>query len=258
MNIGLLTSTTLSDFWLKTLNPIIEDDSFNIKLAIIDNRPKSSISQKLRKNLKRGRGGYVLIMAFKSLFPEKIESIDTKKFCINHNIECFEVCDPYSEATIKRIKSYNLELLILTGGFGIIKKPLLQITPKGVLSYHHGDMRYYRGMPFAFWELYNNETEMGVTVQILSAGIDCGIPVLEKKFPIKKNDTLKRLQKRVINESSDMLYLALNKLVDKNFTPEKIDKYGKIYTLPSLWQWFSLNLKLICRRFKLDNFIFAN
>lgn len=39
-----------------------------------------------------------------------------------------------------------------------------------MLSYHHGDMRRYRGQPPGFWELYNGEREIGVTVQRLAAG----------------------------------------------------------------------------------------
>jgi methionyl-tRNA formyltransferase len=71
------------------------------------------------------------------------------------------------------------DLLLLIGGFGIIKAPLLDLAPQGVLSYHHGDMREYRGQPPAFWELYNGEKPNRVTVQRLSPGIDCGQPIVE-------------------------------------------------------------------------------
>ena len=55
MNIGLLTSNSLSEFRLNTLKPILADNCFSIKIAIIDNRPEKSLKQKLKKNIKRGR-----------------------------------------------------------------------------------------------------------------------------------------------------------------------------------------------------------
>lgn len=250
MKIGLLTSNSLSEFRLNTLKPILEDNNYSIKVAIIDNRPKKSLKQKLKKNIKRGRGGYILIMALQIFFSKKGKSINIKEFCSKNEIAVIETKEPYSPDTIESIKKYNLDLLILVGGYGIIKEPLLKVTPIGVVSYHHGNMRKYRGMPPALWELYNNEKEMGVTVQILSPGLDNGIPIVEKTIDIRKNDSLKKLQKRASEESIDMLYKALLKVSNKDFKPEKIDNYGKVYTLPNLRQWINLNIRLIWRRLK--------
>jgi len=251
MNIGLLTSKTLSDFNLKALQPILEDVSFNIKVALIDNRPEKSLKQKLKKNIKRGRGGYIIIMAFKRFLSKKNYTIPTKEYCITNQIDVIEAKEPYSESAIENIKKYSLDILLLLGGYGIIKKPLLNVTPKGVLSYHHGNMRKYRGMPFGFWELYYNETEMGITVQILSEGLDCGLAIEEKTIEIKENDTVKKLQCKAFEESEDMLYKALKKLSDKKFDPEKISIYGEVYTLPNLRQWVILKARLLRRRLKI-------
>ncbi|MDG2080411.1 MAG: formyltransferase family protein [Bacteroidales bacterium] len=250
MKIGLLASSEISNFRLKTLKPILTNSNFLIKVAIIDKRPKLTLKQKLKKNLKRGRGGYIIIMGFERLFSKKSYSISTVEYCHNNHIEIIETDEPYSDTTIDKIKEYDLDLLILIGGFGIIKKKILDVTPLGVLSYHHGDMRKYRGMPPALWELFNNEKEMGITVQILSSGLDSGIPIEEKKIAINRKDTLKNLQRRASDESIDMLYKALMKLSKKDYIPRKIDKFGKVYTLPNFRQWLLLNMKLYWRRLK--------
>lgn len=249
-NIGLLTSSNLPDFRLKTLEPILADSNFLIKVAIIDVRPKLTLRQKLKNNFKRGRGGYMIIMAFQNLFSKKNNDFSTVEFCHNNHIEIIETKNPYSRETIEKIKEYNLDLLILVGGFGILKKQLLNLTSLGVLSYHHGDMRKYRGMPPALWELYNDEKEMGVTVQVLSPGLDNGHPLMEKEIKIYRKDTVETLQKRALDESVDMLYKALLKLCAPDYKNEKILIFGKVYTLPNLKQYIILNLKLLFRRLK--------
>lgn len=247
MKIGLLTDTSLSKFRINTLKPILEDDLFEVKVAIIDNRPKKSRRQKLLKNLRRGRGGYIFIMAFQSIFKKNDDSVNTKTFCKNNRIEVIECDNPYALQTLNDISRYELDILLFVGGFGIIKEPLITLTPLGILSYHHGNMRKYRGMPPALWELYNGESEMGVTVQLLAAGLDCGIPVEELTIKILYNDTLEKLEERLYNESERMLYNALKKLSNNDFVPKKIERFGKLYTLPNLYQWIYLNLKIYYR-----------
>lgn len=248
MKIALLTSTGLSEFNVNTLKPILEDKLFSIELAIIDARPRKSFTQRLKKNIKRGRGGYMLIMFFKNYFSQRQKKTATKEFCYEYGIDVLETKDPYSAQTIEMIKNHKLDILVLIDGYGFIKEPLLSVAPLGILSYHHGNMRKYRGMPPALWELYNNEPEMGVTVQILTSGLDAGIPIEEKTIKIEKNDTLKSLKSRAFSASVDMMHRALRKLSDPCFVPVKIETPGKIYTLPNLRQWLLFQLKLIGRK----------
>ncbi len=248
MNIGILTSTSISEFRLATLQKILEDEEFSIKVAFVDTR-KQSFKDKLLKNIKRGRGGYILIMALEKIFSKKgsSSSISTKEFCQKNKIDYIATYNPYNLKDIEKLKKYNLDVLLLVGGYGIIKEPLLSLAKEGILSYHHGDMRKYRGMPPAFWELYNNEKTMGVTLQKLSKELDAGWPIVEKSVEIYKNDTLETLEKRAREESVDMMYEALKKI--KNKEPiKKLDKLGKVYTLPNLREWLIFKIKMMLRK----------
>lgn len=250
MKIGLLTGPNINEFRLNTLKPILNDPDFSIRLAIVDDRPGDSMIKKLQKNIKRGRGGFVLIMALKSLLSSKEESVPTEQFCEENRIPFIRTSQPYARETIDIIKQYDIDLLLLIGGYGIVKKPLLEATPHGVLSYHHGNMRTYRGMPPALWELYNGESEMGVTVQVLAPGIDCGIPIEEKNIVIHPKDNLQQLEKRALKESEGMLYQALKKLSDPDFKLQPVEHLGKVYTLPNLKQWITLQSRIWRRKLK--------
>jgi folate-dependent phosphoribosylglycinamide formyltransferase PurN len=243
MKIALLTSHHLSEFRIATLLPILKDIRFSIDVAIIDDRPGKTILEKIRSNLKKGRGGYVLVMAFQKVFGKKEITTDTDKFCSEHGISVYNTHDIYSPETIEYLRNKNSDILLLIDGFGIIKEPLLGVAPHGILSYHHGDMRKYRGQPPAFWELYNGDKEMGITVQILTDGLDCGIPVVEKTIAINRGDTLKTLTVRAYRESIPMMYEALLKIVKGDKLPDKIETPGKIYTIPNLRQWMKFNVK---------------
>jgi len=69
-------------------------------------------------------------------------------------------------------------------GLGLLRVPEYLPLRQGVLSYHHGDPRRYRGRPAGFYEMANHEPVMGVIVQRLSNVLDGGDVLAEAKSPI--------------------------------------------------------------------------
>ena len=189
----------------------------------------------------------MLVMLVKSRFAKQRPAANTSAFLSAKGIACTETTTPYSDENTHRLKMLQPEAMVMLGGFGIVKEPLLSLAPCGILSYHHGDMRKYRGQPVGFWELFNGEHEMGVTVQRLAAGIDKGTPIVEKTIPIKKDDRQSTLCDRALRESTDMMHCALQRVSSPQFKPQKIDSYGPVYTLPNLRQYIELQIKLLFR-----------
>jgi len=250
MRIGLLSGKTLSEHHLSLLQPILQDRQFEVALVVIDARPPKTVRQKVIENLRRGCGAYILVRAIQSFLPEPARGIETEEFCRKNDVEFLETGSPYSPEIAERIRAYQLDLMVLLCGFGIIPEPLLSVCPKGILSYHHGDMRKYRGMPPGLWELYHGEREIGITVQKIAARLDRGIPIEEKHLPIYPTDTLRAVRERLKAHDQGMLYAALKKMADPDFQPTLIQEFGKVYTLPNFRQWVTLHTRIAYRRLR--------
>ena len=248
MKIAVLCGTGLDAFHQEVLKPIMADPLMGIVGVYVDSRPRPSLKKRFVKNLKRGRGGYMLVMLVKSRLAKKKPSVSAIEFFASKGIECVETKQPYSEENVAKIKNWNPDVMVMLGGFGIVKEPLLSLAPHGIISYHHGDMRKYRGQPVGFWELYHNESQMGVTVQRLSAGIDKGTPIVEKVIPIEKDDNVKKLCERAMSSSVNMMHEAIQLVGDPSFCPNEICGFGPIYTLPNLRQYLKLQIKLLFRK----------
>jgi folate-dependent phosphoribosylglycinamide formyltransferase PurN len=245
MDVALLAGRTLDEFQLAVLDTFLNaPPSTRVVGCVIDARPVPSPWRRGWTNLARGRGGYVAIMALSRAKRRVSTTFDTEAVLDGLRVPIIRTDDPYCQETLLKIRGLQAEVLVLLGGFGIVKQPLLSLVPEGVLSYHHGDMRKYRGQPPGFWELYHGEERIGVTVQRLSPGIDCGEPILERSFAIQRDDTLRSLSRRMFLGSSDMMLAAVRRLEDPSFRAESLGSFGKLHTLPNLRQWLVLQIRI--------------
>ena len=185
----ILVSSRINRYRQDVFRIMLAASDIDIVGVCVDCRPGIGTLAKIRREMKRGRGGYVLVQCIMGLVKMLTKpDVSSRFFFKTTSVPCILTHDLYSSETIEQIRIAEPDV-IFRFGFGIIREPILSLAPSGVLSYHHGDMRKYRGQPPAFWELYHGEMEMGITVQVLSAGLDSGAIIVEKKIPIRPNDT---------------------------------------------------------------------
>lgn len=159
------------------------------------------------------------------------------------DVEAAEVvrCEPISEGSYSnRLPEEVVETLaaetdvVVRFGFGIIKGDVLDAPEHGVLSYHHGDIREYRGQPAALWEFLHGEDEIGVTVQRLNETLDGGQIVSFESIDASDAHTWQEMRERMYEASEPMLADAVGNLRDPSFEPESVDELGELYTTPGL------------------------
>jgi len=153
------------------------------------------------------------------------------------------VDDHNSVSCRKVIKESGLELGILIGT-PIIRQEIFSIPRAGMINLHQGHIPGYRGIPPAFWEHFNKESEMRVTVNTVARNIDAGLILEERKFSIE-NHSHPVISKFYANTlSAEMLKNAVEKTfkgMPGEFRP--IDK--KPNTVPGYRILFRETVKLL-------------
>lgn len=117
-------------------------------------------------------------------------------------------------------------------GFGILKGDFLDAPEHGVLSFHHGDLRSYRGMPAGFWEFVHGESVAGVTLQRITETLDGGSIVAYRDVDIADAHTWQAVERRLYRASEGMLVEGIRNVQDPDFEPWQPDSYGDLYSLP--------------------------
>ena len=98
-------------------------------------------------------------------------------------VPVFEVDDLHSASTIEEMQSPAPDLAVIFGT-NIIRENVYSIPRLGSINLHQGMAPYYRGGPPVFWELFNDEKEIGLTVHFVAAKVDTGDIVLQEKVPL--------------------------------------------------------------------------
>ena len=103
-----------------------------------------------------------------------------------------EVIDPASlkkdnEALIYNLKSKNYDLFLVASYGKIIPKEIFEIPGKQTLNIHPSLLPKYRGASPIQSQILNNEKEVGVSIMVISEGMDEGPVVVKKILPHHKN-----------------------------------------------------------------------
>ncbi|MFC1798396.1 methionyl-tRNA formyltransferase [Thermodesulfobacteriota bacterium] len=94
---------------------------------------------------------------------------------------------------IRWVKELNPDLLVLAFVTSFVPKEMIDAATFGGINYHPSLLPKYRGGSAINWAIINGETETGVTIHQIDAGVDTGPIVLQEKVAIDPDDTVKRL-----------------------------------------------------------------
>jgi methionyl-tRNA formyltransferase len=179
----------------------------------------------------------------------------TREVAAKHGIAVAEVENFHSEDTIALIKATDADLGVIFGT-NIIKESVFSIPKLGSINLHQGLAPYYRGGPPVFWELCNDEKEVGLTVHFVAAKVDTGDIVLQKKFPLEYDPAfgldfetfIEKYRSDLREESARLVAEAVAGIVADNFerTPQDT-RLGKRYRLPTKKEKDELRRRLKAR-----------
>ena len=89
----------------------------------------------------------------------------------------------HTEESMGLMRAAEADLGIVWGT-NILKECVFRIPRLGSINIHQGLAPYYRGGPPVFWELYNGEPEVGVTVHFVESKVDTGEIIVQETLPL--------------------------------------------------------------------------
>ena len=99
----------------------------------------------------------------------------------------------------------------------ILSENFLEKCNPKILNIHPSLLPKYKGLNTHMRVLKNKDKFSGCTVHFVNKHLDAGKIILQKKVKIKKNDTIKSLEKRILKIENKIYPLAIMKIVKSIF-----------------------------------------
>ena len=188
---------------VETLRALHEDKNFNVVFAITTSDKPVGRKQEMTPS-------------------------DVKKYCLENNIPVVHT-EKKKENYIKFAKKYKPDIAICKAFGEIIPKEFLEYPKYGCINIHFSILPKYRGAVPIQKAILDGEKETGISIMLMSEGLDEGDVLEIYKEKIKPDDTNTSLRQRLVKKSSDILIPLLKKWIAGEIQTEKQDNIKASY-----------------------------
>jgi methionyl-tRNA formyltransferase len=122
-------------------------------------------------------------------------------------------------AAVAEIEALHPEALVAVAYGQILRPNVLAIAPRGVINVHPSLLPRWRGASPVQAALLAGETETGVTIMLMDAGMDSGPVLSQERAFIEDDDTAGTLLARLAVQGADLLVRTLPRWLTDEITP---------------------------------------
>jgi peptidoglycan/xylan/chitin deacetylase (PgdA/CDA1 family) len=160
------------------------------------------------------------------------------------NVRVLQVADINAESTCTAVREFVSDLGLSLAA-PILRPALFSIPRLGTINLHKGKLPCYRGMPPAFWELWNGEQSVGCTIHRMDEKLDTGEILCETRVDREKFSTVRGLQLRLDELGVELMREAVQQVLSGTARATPQPAGGKTYRKPTLTQMGDLRRKLL-------------
>ena len=135
-----------------------------------------------------------------------------EKFRIKRLIFDFRKKSISERKLLSKLKTNKINLICLAGFMKILSKNFIEKFNGNILNIHPSLLPKYKGLNTHERVLKNKEKYSGCTVHFVNSKLDSGKIIAQDKVKINKNDTPKKLAKRILMQEHKLYPKAILKI----------------------------------------------
>ena len=131
---------------------------------------------------------------------------------------------------IEALAAYHADLYIVAAFGQILPQAVLDLPRYGTLNIHASLLPKYRGVSPISEAILQGESETGVTIMLIDAGVDTGPILLKRAVPIAEHDTTGSLTAKLADLGASALLTALPLWIAGELQPQPQNEQEASYT----------------------------
>lgn len=113
------------------------------------------------------------------------------------------------------------DLMVVVGYGQIIPQTIINIPPRGILNVHASLLPKYRGAAPVQWAIADGESETGVTIMQIDAGLDTGDMLTKRSVTIGPDEGAPELSARLAEVGAALLMETIDAIASGRAAPER-------------------------------------
>ncbi|HWS87150.1 MAG TPA: formyltransferase family protein [Pyrinomonadaceae bacterium] len=179
-----------------------------------------------------------------------------REMCDSRGVPLHLIANYHTDEAIELMRGARADLGVVYGT-NIIRESVFGLPRLGSINLHQGLAPLYRGGPPVFWELYNGEREVGLTVHFVAAKVDTGDILLQEAVPLAYDDAhgddfeafIEAYTSRLRARSAELMARAVRVIAEGAHEARPQDTtQGRRYRLPTKREKDELRRRLRARR----------
>lgn len=236
----LLIDETVRKWVIPTIQAMVEKANVDIPIVVINEGSERETTEHVSQVFSEGLWTLVkkLRWKFPHGIPDELYPVDPLSAPALAESRCIH-CSPEPSPSLGNklpddIVSTIAETsdFVVRFGFGIIKGDVLTATDHGVLSFHHANLRKYRGAGSNLRMFLNNDSEGCVTLQQLTEEIDAGYIIAEERVNIVGENSVPAIKGQLLRRSPRVMITGIRRLRDTSFEPRQLSTMAELKTRP--------------------------
>ena len=153
---------------------------------------------------------------------------DVKKYALENNIPV-EHTESKKERYIEIANQYKPDIVVCKAFGEIVPKEFLEYPKYSCINIHFSILPKYRGAVPIQKAILDGEKETGISIMLMSEGLDEGDVLDIYKEDIRPDDTNISLRERLVKKSAEILLPVLREWIHGKIVPQKQDSSRATY-----------------------------
>lgn len=143
---------------------------------------------------------------------QTVQPSPVKQCAMRHELPFYQPAKLKTDEAREHLSQYHPAAIVIVAYGQIIPQWMIDIPPLGCINLHASILPKYRGAAPIAWAIMRGEKETGVTTMKIDAGMDTGDMLLERREPIRGDDTSETLGERLSTIGSELMVETLRGL----------------------------------------------
>lgn len=159
----------------------------------------------------------------------QLQAPPVKECALKYNIPVLQPKRIKTAEAVEELRKYEADVYIVAAFGQLLSQEILDMPKLGCLNIHASLLPRYRGASPIQHVIIAGESETGVTIMQMDAGLDTGDMLYKKRIPIAGDDTFETLHDKLMALGGEAIVEALPLLEAGELVPEKQDDSASCY-----------------------------